>query len=132
MIRLLAPFVLFGCMTLVACTSEGAGDRPAGGSAAVPERLNPEQVPADLRHLTGLAEKWGIGDDVDRIAKVDAATPAEREELSRAIAPHHSRITEWLNAFGEGEMTDEAAAFMYTQLALDEMMIKPTGPDSLR
>ena len=80
----------------------------------------------------GLAEKWGIGDDVDRIAKVDAATAAEREELSRAIAPHHSRITAWLNSFGEGGMSDDAAAFMYTQLALDEMMIKPTGPDSLR
>lgn len=125
-------FVLLGCAALVSCTSESAGERPAATSAATPERLNPEQVPADLRHLVALAEKWGIGDDVDRIAKVDAATPAERQELSRAIAPHHSRITAWLNSFGEGEMTDEAAAFMYTQLALDEMMIEPTGPDSLR
>ena len=132
MIRLLALFGLFGCAAIVGCTSESAADRPAAGTAAAPVRLNPEQVPADLRHLTGLAEKWGIGDDVDRIAKVDAASPAEREELSRAIAPHHSRITQWLNSFGEGEMSDEAAAFMYTQLALDEMMIKPTGPDSLR
>lgn len=132
MIRLFALFVLLGCTAFAGCSPESASDRPAAGSAAAPVRLNPEQVPADLRHLTGLAEKWGIGDDVDRIAKVDAATPAERQELSRAIAPHHSRITAWLNSFGEGEMSDEAAAFMYTQLALDEMMIKPTGPDSLR
>lgn len=132
MMKLPMLLVLLGCAALVGCTSEKADDAPAAASGATPERLNPEQVPADLRHLTALAEKWGIGDDVDRIAKVDAATPAERQELSRAIAPHHSRITAWLNSFGEGEMTEEAAAFMYTQLALDEMMIKPTGPDSLR
>ena len=132
MIRLLALFVLIGCTAFVGCSSESAADRSAAGSADTPVRLNPELVPPDLRHLTGLAEKWGIGDDVDRIAKVDAATPAEREELRRAIAPHHPRITEWLNSFGEGGMSDEAAAFMYTQLALEEMMIKPTGPDGLR
>lgn len=121
MIKLLMLFVLLGGAALVGCTAENAGDRPAAASAGTAQRLNPEQVPADLRHLVPLAEKWGIGDDLDRNAKVESSTPAEREELRAAIMPLHSRITAWLDSFGRGAMTDEAAAFMYMQLALDEL-----------
>ena len=102
------------------CGSENAGDSPASASSAVAQRLNPEQVPEDLRHLVSLAEKWGIGDD-DRSAKVESSTPAERSELRAAITPVASSITTWLDSFGKGPMSDEAAAFMYMQLALEEM-----------
>ena len=60
-------------------------------------------------------------DDVERNAKVESSTSAEREELRAAITPVHTRITAWLDSFGQGAMTNEAAAFMYMQLALEEL-----------
>jgi hypothetical protein len=85
-------------------------------------KLNPANVPNDLRPLIPLAERWGIGDDVDREAALARATKAEQQELRRAVEAHASKITEWLDTFGADEtMSDEAAAFMYMQLAVDEL-----------
>ena len=120
MIRILALPVLIACASL-GCTTEDKGDRPAASSATTAQRLNPEEVPADLRPLVPLAQRWGIGDDVERNAKVESSTPAEREELRTAITAVHSSITAWLDSFGQGAMTNEAAAFMYMQLALEEL-----------
>jgi hypothetical protein len=120
MINRHALFVLLASASLAGC-GQNAGDRPAAVGSPVAQRLNPEQVPEDLRHLVPLAEKWGIGDDVDRNAKVERATPAERSELRAAITPASSSITTWLDSFGKEPMSDEAAAFMYMQLALEEM-----------
>ncbi len=121
MIKSLALPALLACIPLAACGAEPVGNRPGGSSDTAVQRLNPQQVPEDLRHLVPLAERWGIGDDVERIEKVDRATPAEREELRTAVEPVHARITAWLDTFGQGAMSDEAAAFMYMQLALEEM-----------
>jgi hypothetical protein len=91
--------------------------------ASASPQLDSQAVPAELRHLIPLAQEWGIGDDVDRAAKVDGATPAQRAELRRAVGPHQTRITQWLDSFGQGEMSPEAAAFMYLQLAIEEMVL---------
>jgi hypothetical protein len=48
-------------------------------------------------------------------------TDAERAELKAAFGPRQDRITAWLDTFKPGTMTDEAAAFMYAQLAIEEM-----------
>ena len=105
---------------LIACGPAADTPQPGAGTPAA-TRLEANNVPAELRHLVPLAERWGIGDDVDRNAAVDRATPAERAELERALAPVHARITAWLDSFGQQPMPDEAAAFMYMQLALEEM-----------
>jgi hypothetical protein len=42
--------------------------------------------------------------------------------MRNAITPLYARITAWLDSFGGGTMSDEAAAFMYMQLALEEML----------
>ncbi len=107
---------------VVACgtAADDTSSQSSPGGATTAE-LNVNNVPEDLRHLVPLAERWGIGDDVDRNAAVDRATPAERAELERAIAPADTRITAWLDSFRQQPMTDEAAAFMYMQLALEEM-----------
>ena len=120
MIKRHALFVLLACVSLGGCGSEKTGDSSAA-STAVAQRLNPQQVPEDLRHLVPLAEKWGIGDDADRNARVESSTPAERSELRAAITPVASSITTWLDSFGKEPMSNEAAAFMYMQLALEEM-----------
>jgi hypothetical protein len=121
MARLIPLLVIALCAPLTACGGEPAADKSSTAATGVAMKLNPEQVPSDLRHLVPLAERWGIGDDADRNTKVDQATPAEREELRAAVQPVHDRITAWLDSFGQGVMTDEAAAFMYMQLALEEM-----------
>lgn len=86
-------------------------------------QLDPQSIPADLRHLTPLAEKWGIGDDVIRGDCVGAASEAERRELRDALQEPYEEITAWLDSFGDRPLSDEAAAFMYMQLALEEMGI---------
>ncbi|MDH3497788.1 MAG: hypothetical protein OER21_13590 [Gemmatimonadota bacterium] len=100
----------------------GQTDRPADtGQPARAGTLDASQVPEALRSLIPIALEWGIGDDVDRNRKVDAASPEARERLRQALAPHQARITAWLDSFGQDPMSDEAAAFMYAQLALDEI-----------
>ncbi len=150
MFKLRMSLVLFGMATLVACGTDiareraaamsdrpptttdrppatsdraaAASERPATVSAVAAPGLDPQQVPDDLRHLVPIAERWGISDDVDRNAKVDGATPEERDELRTALRPHRERITEWLNSF-QGQLSDEAGAFMYMQLAVEEMIL---------
>lgn len=107
---------LAGC----APESERAAGGKAASAAAVP-RLDPARVPEELRGLIALAQEWGIGDDVERGAKVERSTPAERAGVRAAVAPFQGRITVWLNSFGRDPMPDEAAAFMYLQLAIEEM-----------
>jgi hypothetical protein len=85
-------------------------------------RLDSTQVPEDLRDLVPLAEKWGIGDDVDRGEFQSKASRSDKEALKAALAGRNKRITQWLDSFSESKpMPDEAAAFMYMQLGLDEM-----------
>jgi hypothetical protein len=110
-------------LALIGCGSMSDDTPPQGSGAAESQKLNVNNVPEDLRHLVPLAERWGIGDDVDRHAAVGRATPAEREELERAVAPADARITAWLDSFGQQPMPDEAGAFMYMQLALEEMRL---------
>jgi hypothetical protein len=79
-------------------------------------------VPEGLRELLPLAERWGIGDDVDRSEAIEQASPEELAELRAAVYEHSAAITEWLDSFGSGAgMSEEAAAFMYMQLAVEEM-----------
>lgn len=85
-------------------------------------RLDATKVPDDLVDLIPFAEKWGIGDDLIRDDFQSTATKAEKQALADALRGRNARITEWLDAQPKGApMTDEAAAFMYMQLGLDEM-----------
>lgn len=116
---------ILACTALLGCgkpegTAAGAGGGAAGADPPALQ-LDASGVPEDLRSLVPLASQWGIGDDVIRLAKVDRATAAEREELKSAVDPLSARITAWLDSFPVGGMSDEAAAFMYMQLALEEM-----------
>ena len=122
--------VVLGCLlissgVLGACSrSSNSDDAPPARATSAPT-LDPQNVPADLRVLIPLAQEWGIGDDVERSTKVDGATPAQRAALRGAVAPHQTRITQWLDSFGQGLMPQEAATFMYLQLAIEEMVERP-------
>ena len=112
--------MLFCMASLSGCPSQDSRARAPASSAAV-QQLDPASVPADLQHLVPLAQEWGIGDDVDRSAKVGRSTPADRERLRAAVKPYQTRITSWLDSFAGGRMSEEAVAFMYMQLAVEEM-----------
>jgi hypothetical protein len=84
-------------------------------------QLDPSKVPADLQDLIPHAEKWGIGDDLIRGDFQNKATDAEKKALQEALKGRNARITAWLDEQGAGEMTAEAAVFMYMQMGLDEM-----------
>jgi hypothetical protein len=90
--------------------------------AAARTPLDPAKVPASLRGLVPLAEYWGIGDDVLREMMQEGESPAKKKAMADAVNPHNAAITAWLDGLRTGEpMSDEAAAFMYMQLGLDEM-----------
>ena len=84
-------------------------------------RLDPVQVPTDLRHLVPLAEKWGIGDDIIRNDLINKSSSAEKRELHDSLYAPFERISEWLASFPGRPLSAEAEAFMYMQTALDEM-----------
>lgn len=84
-------------------------------------RLDATAVPDDLRSLVPLARKWGLGDDAIRGQAVDAVTAAERRALIEALAGKVGAADAWIASFAEGEMPDEAAAFMYLLEAVEEM-----------
>jgi hypothetical protein len=109
-------------ISLSACSERDATRDPGSPYTAggVPQ-LDAAKVPADLQDLVPYAQLWGIGDDVARSERVQKASPAERSELRAAFGRRQARITAWLDSFGQGAMPDEAAAFMYTQLAIEEM-----------
>lgn len=109
-------------ISLSACGERGATRDPGSSpAAAAGPRLDAARVPEDLRDLVPVAQRWGIGDDVARSERVQKATAAEKSELRAAFGPRQARITAWLDSFGQGAMPEEAAAFMYTQLAIEEM-----------
>lgn len=84
-------------------------------------RLDPARVPANLRHLIPLAEKWGIADDIIRGDYIDRVNDAAKRELHDSFYGPYDEITAWLSSFGDRPMSEEAKAFMYAQGALDEM-----------
>ena len=118
--QLIALFLVAG--SAVGCTSDGSDERSTPEEQPTSTyNLESENIPENLRHLAPLAEKWGIGDDVERAELIERASPTDKEALIRAITPHQSEITAWLDSFGMDPMSDEAAAFMYMQLAVEEM-----------
>jgi len=91
-----------------------------------PPRLDAEKVPEQLRGLLPLAAKWGIGDDIMRDDFEQKASEDEKRELKNALAGRTAEINQWLDSFDTGKsMSEEAACFMYTLLALDEMKLDP-------
>jgi len=107
----------------LSCLGCGSSDAPQTSAIELSSgyTLDPGEVPEGIRHLVPLATQWGIGDDVERREYVESSTEADRDALSDALASHHAEITAWLDSFEPGAMSGEAAAFMYMQLALEQM-----------
>ena len=62
---------------------------------ASPE-LNPLNLPAGLRSLLPLAQKWGIADDITRERAIREATVKEAVEIVRRVAVLERDLEQWL------------------------------------
>jgi hypothetical protein len=123
---MISIFNLLAIAVAISSLACGPADAPQKSTAS-PDlsssyTLDPNQVPERLRHLVSLASKWGIGDDIERMEFIERTSAADRDALAMALAPYHAEITAWLDSFGANAISDEAAAFMYMQLALEEML----------
>ena len=117
LIGIVAIFVFIGCskrQTSSASTSSGYK----------PPTLNPQNVPVNFRDLVPFAAKWGIGDDEYRSEMEAKASDQDKQELQQALKGRAKEINNWLDTFGKGKMTPEAAAFMYMMIGVDEMGLK--------
>jgi len=95
-----------------------------------PRPLNPINVPEQLRDLVFLAQKWGIGDDIIRNDLHHKVSDEDKQTLKAALNGRIQTISQWLDSFGSGKMTEEAASFMYMLEGLDEMGIQvDLGPE---
>lgn len=83
--------------------------------------IDQANVPEDLRDLIPFAEQWGIGDDVIRSRYEDTVSGEEKERFRSALVGRTTRVTEWLDSFEDGMLSEEAGTFMYMLEALDEM-----------
>ena len=82
--------------------------------------LDANEVPESLRHLVPLAEKWGIGDDVERGEFMDSATRQELDELEKYVGPKMQEIGDWLSSYPEGYYSDTTYFFTYLMVSYDE------------
>lgn len=110
-----------GFAAVLACAGSGAQNSQDATDVTSRYEIDAVQVPSDLQPLIALAERWGIGDDGERANFIAQTTAADREAVRSAVLPHQARITAWLDSFGTDPMSDEAAAFMYMQLAIEEL-----------
>ncbi len=98
-------------------TKTSAETTPIGNTGA----LRSEVVPKEFQHLLPLAQKWGIGDDIERGNLENKTSRTEKQELSDAVRPYRQQINSWLETFLNAPMPDEAAAFLYMLEAMEEM-----------
>ena len=58
--------------------------------------IDPQRVPASLRHLIPLAQKFGVSDDLARETIVSSASIAEIEALKQAVQANDALLDTWL------------------------------------
>jgi tetratricopeptide (TPR) repeat protein len=86
------------------------------------------RVPGSLRDLAPWASRYGLGDDHCRPFLMRRLSKKERATLIGAVDGKSHEIQAWLDSFGNATMTDEAAAFMYLALGVEELRTEVEGP----
>jgi len=96
--------------------------------------IDPEGVPAHLRDLIPMAEKWGVGNDIIRSDLEEEATDEEKREFPETLRGRTAGVTAWLDSFdavpdstskAANPMPEDAVPFMYMLEALDESGLWP-------
>ena len=78
------------------------------------------RVPESLRALAPAASCYGVGDDFCRPFLLQRLPKQTRMTLIRDVDAKAPAIQQWLESFGGASMADEAAAFMYLALGVEE------------
>ncbi len=79
------------------------------------------RVPEGIRALATAASRYGVGDDACRPLLMKGMSRQSRVNVRRMARKLAGPIQEWLDSFPPGEMSDEAAAYMYLLEGLEEM-----------
>ena len=58
-------------------------------------RIDPENVPAEFRHLVPLAKEWSISDDVELDEYIAEASDEKKQQLVDAFGPHFDALWKW-------------------------------------
>lgn len=84
--------------------------------------IEPQEVPATLRHLIPLAERWAIACDVRRGDYFDKQPEKDIRDFWVAVKPHCKEINEWLDSMPAStkEWPEAAIHFMYMLKAHSE------------
>jgi hypothetical protein len=84
-------------------------------------KLNPARIPSDLHPLIPYAEFWGIDDDFDREALVDAAPPGVVANLCAVVVQNNDAFDDWLAGAeaNDPEPSPEYCAFTTMRMAAD-------------
>jgi hypothetical protein len=82
--------------------------------------LDPLRVPESVAPLIPLAEKWGLGDDLERSTRVDTASPEELMDMVNAVYKNEG-LWSWLaaDAYSSKLPTDEYVVFSNLVHAFD-------------
>jgi hypothetical protein len=91
--------------------------------------IEPQEVPATLRHLIPLAERWAIACDVRRGDYFDKQPEQDIRNFWIAVKPHCEEIKRWLDSMPASteEWPQAAIHFMYMLKAYSEA----TPPEEL-
>jgi hypothetical protein len=84
-------------------------------------RFEVSRVPEPLRAMGPLASRHGVGDDFCRPFLLRSLPKQERIKLIREVDAKALASPAWLDSVVGQPMTDEAAAFMYLTLGVDEI-----------
>lgn len=84
--------------------------------------LDPARIPAPLRHLIPLAERFGIADDLIREDVLAKAQAGELAAMTQSVRAHEDAFDEWLAGPESAgpEFSDEYIAFSCLRMASDE------------
>ena len=89
-------------------------------SRALQKDFRRSQVPASLRPLAAAAARYGIGDDGCRPLLMKRIPKAQKTKLVATANRLANKVHAWLDTFPSGQMSVEAAAFMYLMNGLEE------------
>jgi hypothetical protein len=84
-------------------------------------KLRPSNIPVQLHHLIGFAEKFGLADDRAREDVVANSSMEERRSMKDAVEKYEDEFDLWLagpEAAGP-EYSDEYIAFSALRMAAD-------------
>lgn len=91
--------------------------------AELEREFDSARVPPDFRELVTWVLRLGVGDDPSRALLAETLSENEKDRFVRELRQLDVAVNAWLDSFSDKPLTPEAAAFMYTLLAAEEISL---------